>query len=81
MRNVGLLSDGPMTHRQQIGSKIQELRVQRGLSVRQLAEMSGVIYSNISKIENGRYNVSVDILGKIADALGVELTMIEKEAE
>jgi transcriptional regulator with XRE-family HTH domain len=70
-----------MTHRQQIGSKIQELRVQRGLSVRQLAEMSGVIYSNISKIENGRYNVSVDILGKIADALGVELTMIEKEAE
>lgn len=70
-----------MTHRQQIGSKIQELRVQRGLSVRQLAEMSGVIYSNISKIENGRYNVSVDILGKIADALGVELTMIEKEAK
>jgi transcriptional regulator with XRE-family HTH domain len=70
-----------MTHRQQIGSKIQELRVLRGLSVRQLAEMSGVIYSNISKIENGRYNVSVDILGKIADALGVELTMIEKEAE
>lgn len=70
-----------MTHRQQIGSKIQELRVQRGLSVRQLAEMSGVIYSNISKIENGRYNVSVDILGKIADALGVELTMIEKGAE
>ena len=43
--------------------------------------MSGVIYSNLSKIENGRYNVSVDILGKIADALGVELTFTEKNMD
>jgi transcriptional regulator with XRE-family HTH domain len=34
--------------------------------------------TTISKIENGRYNVSVDILGKVADALGYKLTFEER---
>jgi transcriptional regulator with XRE-family HTH domain len=62
-----------MNYREEIGAELQTLRVQRGLTVRELAEASGVHYSNIAKIENGRYNVSVDILGKVADALGYKL--------
>jgi transcriptional regulator with XRE-family HTH domain len=63
-----------MNYREEIGSELQTLRVQKGLTVRELAEASGVHYTNIAKIENGRYNVSVDILGKVADALGYKLT-------
>lgn len=60
---------------------MQTLRVQKGLTVRELAEASGVHYSNIAKIENGRYNVSVDILGKVADALGCKLTFEPKSVK
>lgn len=70
-----------MSHREKIGKRIAEIRQQKGLSFRQLAEMADVSFANIYKIENGKYNVSIDILGKIADALGVEIELIEKGAE
>lgn len=67
-----------MSYREEIGGDLQTLRVQKGMSQRELAEASGVHYSNIAKIENGKYNVSVDILGKVADALGCKLTFEER---
>ena len=66
--------DGQRLHnRIRIGRLIAERRRELGISVRQLAEKSGVSYQNITKIENGRYNVSVDILGKLCDALGMKI--------
>ena len=62
--------------RAEIGRQIAELRARRGLSIRQLSEMCGVNFANISKIENGRYNVSIDILGKVCDALGGRLVVV-----
>ena len=59
-----------MNNREYIGKRIAEIRQVKGLSIRQLAEASGVNFANIYKIENGKYNVSVDILGKICEALG-----------
>ena len=59
-----------MTHREYIGKKVAETRQEKGLSIRKLEELCGVTASNITKIEHGRYNVSIDILGKICDALG-----------
>ena len=59
-----------MNNREYIGKRIAEIRQAKGLSIRQLAEASGVNFANIYKIENGKYNVSIDILGKICDALG-----------
>jgi transcriptional regulator with XRE-family HTH domain len=56
--------------REYIGKRIAEIRQAKGLSIRQLADASGVNFANIYKIENGKYNVSIDILGKICDALG-----------
>ena len=63
-----------MNYREEIGSELQAICVQKGLTVRELGEMCGMQHSSIVKIENGRYNVSVDILGKVADALGYKLT-------
>ena len=62
-----------MNNREYIGKRIAEIRHAKGLSIRQLAEACGVSAQNITKIEHGRYNVSIDILGKICDALEVEL--------
>ena len=70
-----------MTHREYIGQQLAALRNKQGLTTRQLADMCGVTYVNISKIENGRYNVSIDILQKVCDALRADIRIIEKEVD
>lgn len=57
-------------NRIRIGGQIAAIRNEKGLSIRELAEACGVSFANIYKIENGKYNVSIDILGKICEALG-----------
>lgn len=69
------------SERARIGKMIAEIRNKKGFSVRELGERSGVSYVNIGKIERGAYNVSVDILRKICDALDVEIVLKEKAAE
>lgn len=64
-----------MNHRERIGKQIAGIRQAKGLSIRQLAEACGVNFANIYKIENGKYNVSIDILGKICEALGCHVDL------
>ena len=68
-----------MNNREYIGKRVAEIRQAKGLSIRQLAELCGVSAQNITKIEHGRYNVSIDILGKICEALGCKLDIAVKE--
>lgn len=63
--------------RVRIGKRIAELRKEKGLSVRALAELAGVSSQNITKIENGKYNVSIDILSKITNALNCKLDIVK----
>ena len=67
-----------MNNREYIGKRIAEIRQAKGLSIRQLADTCGVNFANIYKIENGKYNVSIDILGKICDALDYRIDIVEK---
>ena len=67
-----------MNNREYIGKRIAEIRQAKGLSIRQLAELCGVSAQNITKIEHGRYNVSVDILGKICEALNCRIEIVEE---
>lgn len=62
-----------------IGAMIAARRTELGYSLRGLSELCGVSYQNITKIEHGRYNVSIDILGKIADALDTEIIISPKK--
>lgn len=68
-----------MNHREVIGKRIAQIRGEKGYSIRQLAFMSGVNFANIYKIENGKYNVSIDILGKICDALECRIDIMKEE--
>jgi transcriptional regulator with XRE-family HTH domain len=54
-----------------IGDRLKRQRVRRGYSQTELAELSGVKQSLISRIENGsRDNPSADVLRGLAKALG-----------
>ena len=65
-------------NRLRIGSQVATIRKEKGLSIRELAEACGVTAQNITKIEHGKYNVSIDILGKICDALDYRIDIVEK---
>lgn len=61
-----------------IGQRIQVLRKEAGMTQQQLADKCGILRPNIARIENGRYGMTVDVLARIAQALGCELAIIEK---
>lgn len=65
--------------RERIGKRIAELRKAKGLTQAQLAEKTGFSQSNIGRIETGRYSVGLDVLAKIAEALGASVELISKE--
>ena len=56
--------------RQALGKRIRAVREEQGLSQSQLALMIGSSKSHIWRIETGRVGVGIDVLGRIADALG-----------
>lgn len=67
-----------MNERERIGKRIAEIRKSKGLSQAKLAELTGIAPGNIARIETGKYSAGIDLLSKIADALGYKLDFIEK---
>ena len=54
-------------------SPVRVWRRHRGLTLGELADRAGIAPSYLSEIETGRKPGSVAALGKLAEALGVEL--------
>lgn len=67
-----------MNCREEIGQRIAQLRKERGLTQDQLSQMTGLDRANIAKIEKGKYNTGIDIIGKICDALGCRIELKEE---
>lgn len=65
--------------RKRIGDRIKELRKKKGLDAKELASRIGINASNLSRIEQGHYSVGLDILTKIASALGAKVDFVEDE--
>jgi transcriptional regulator with XRE-family HTH domain len=63
----------PPTVAVDVGARLRELRAERGLSIRALAEHSGLNVNTISLIENGKTSPSVGTLQQIAAALEVPI--------
>jgi len=53
------------------GEKVRELRMKKGLSQEELAELSGLHRTYISSLELGKRNVSLINIHALAKALGV----------
>lgn len=56
-----------------VGRRLRELRAGRNLSIRALAEQSGLNVNTLSMIENGKTSPSVSTLQQAAAALGVPI--------
>ncbi|MCD4672399.1 MAG: cupin domain-containing protein [Anaerolineaceae bacterium] len=57
-----------------VGRQLQELRKQQSLSIRSLAEMSGLNFNTLSLIENEKTSPNVNTLQRLATALQVPIT-------
>lgn len=57
-----------------VGQRVRQLRTERGLSIRALAEASGLSANTLSLIENGKISPSVSTLQRAAQALAVPIT-------
>lgn len=44
---------------------------------RELAKLAGIDAANLSRIEKGKYSVGIDILSKIAAALGKKIDFVD----
>lgn len=72
-------SNSIIRKRQEIVAKLTQARLEKGLSQAQLAEIVGMQRSNICRIENGGQNLSLDLLIKITDALGKDISVLLEE--
>ena len=65
-------------YRLKLGDKIRIVREKRGYSQEQLAEKMDINRSTISKIENGKFSITVDYLVRFSIFLDYEFKVVEK---
>lgn len=63
----------------EIGIAIRERRLVLGITQPTLAEMAQVSINTLYKIERGEANPSVKVLNKLAEVLGLELSISIKK--
>ena len=62
--------------RQRVGPTLRAMRLRRGFSLNELAELSEISPSHLSRIERGLTVPSYDVLDNIASALGSDLNSL-----
>lgn len=65
-------------YRYHLGREIRSVRKSKNMNQNELAEILGIDRSTISKIENGKFSVSVDYLVKLSLALDYEFRVAER---
>lgn len=65
--------------RKRIGGQIAEARKDAGLTQVKLSGMTGISRSDISRIENGTRNASIDVLTSIAHVLNCDVWMLRRD--
>jgi len=74
---MGISPGNRQQERVRIGTRIKQIREERGIEARELAKLAGIDAANLSRIENGKYSVGIDILSKIAAALGKKIDLVD----
>lgn len=59
-----------------LGATIRELRQRHGLTIAQVSEQAGISRGMLSKIENAQTSTGLDVLNRIANALGVSMSTL-----
>lgn len=64
--------------RKRIGMRIAELRKAKGFTQEELSIRAGLQRTHVSRIEAGRYAVTIDTLSTIAEQLGCKVDIIKE---
>jgi len=64
--------------RDRIGQRIAALRKLAGMSQEQLAERAGLQRTHVSRIEAGKYAVTLETIQAIAEALGMTVDIVDE---
>ena len=64
--------------RDRIGLRIASLRKMQGLTITQLAERAGIQRAHLSRIEAGKYAVTLETIQAIAEALGMTVDIVDE---
>jgi repressor LexA len=70
-----------MDNDMRVNEKIRQLREKLGITQKELAQKVGVDQTTISYYEAGKRSITVDMLQKIADALGVDVRYFFEDQE
>ena len=62
-----------MDIKQEFGKRLNQLRKEKKMSQEHLAELSELNRPYISAIEQGKRNVSIEVIEKLAQALEIEI--------
>ena len=65
--------------RLRIGETIREIREKKGYNQEQLADIMNVSRTTISKIENGKFNFSIDYLSKYSWFLDFNISIFNNK--
>lgn len=65
--------------RKKLGTRITKLRLEKGLTHEQLAEMTGMFVGELIRLEKGRNNIKLTDLINVANALDVSIELLNKE--
>lgn len=78
---LGMMSGDRQGERTRIGKKIRKIREEKRIEAKDLAKLAKIDAANLSRIEQGKYSVGLDILSKIAFALGCQIDIVPIQIE
>lgn len=58
----------------QLGNNLRLARIKHGYSQEQAAELCGISEKTLGKVERAQANISIEVLSKIEDGLGISLS-------
>ena len=79
--DVTALDNYIMEYRLKVGEAIKKTREKRGHSQDELAELMNISRSTISKVENGKFAMSVDYLAKFGWYLKFDINLIQNHTK
>lgn len=65
--------------RQEIGDVLRDVRLQKALTLRQVAGRASVALGYLSEVERGQKEASSEVLASVADALDTPISTIMRE--
>ncbi len=71
----------PEQFRRAFGSAVRDLRIKRGISQEQLAELADIHRTYVSSIELGKVGIGLDIGYRLAGALSVRFSDLVRASE